>query len=131
MALTADQRQRYGEEYIRDAYRDFFKRDPTPQEIASVFPTLGVDPNVHDTATMRSYVAQLANQEQNTPAIQQQKEQEQLKAKAPQFNPEINDLFMQTLGRNPDSAEREHFATLRASGVDPYEIANFRKQLPD
>lgn len=131
MALTADQRQRYGEDYIRQAYREFFKRDPTPQEVATVFPTFGTDPNVHDTATMRSYVAQLAQQEQNAPQAIDQRRQEELAQKAPQFDSEINDLFTQTLGRPPSAAERQHFSSLRASGIDAYEIGDFLKQLPE
>lgn len=132
MALTPQQRQEYGEAYIRSAYQELLKRDPTAAEIAEAFPTMGGDKNIHDVASMRAFVAQKAQQEQNSPEKLYAKQREEWKAKAPENYGAIDQLFSQYLNRTATSEEKDHFAMLLASGqMDAYELGNQLKQLPE
>lgn len=57
MALKAGEFQKFGREYIRQAYQELLGREPTEIEISQAFPSLGNDPNIHNVSSLRAYVA--------------------------------------------------------------------------
>jgi hypothetical protein len=132
MALTAQDRQSQGNEYIKQAYKELLGRDPTPAELASAFPSLGTDKNIPDVGTMRAFVAQQAVAEQNNPQNLQQKQQADLLAKAPEHYGAVDQMFQSSLGRAATDAEKQHFGSLLASGgLDQYQLSQFLSQTPE
>jgi hypothetical protein len=127
MALTAEQRKGYGDEYIKQAFQKFFKRDPTATEIAMVFPTLGNDPNVHDIPGMESYVASLY-QAQKGP----EDERAKLDEKIPQYSGDIQSIFSDLVKRGASADEIQHFGREMAAGnLDAYTLRQFVQSMPE
>lgn len=130
MALSAEQRQQYGEHYIKQAFSELVGREPTPQEIAQFFPSMGTNPNIHDTATMRAQVASYAQQEKER--TRPERERQEAEAKATEHFGTVDSMFTNTLGRAATDAEKKHFGRLFATKeADEYTLQNFLENLPD
>lgn len=130
MALTAEQRKEYGDTYIQQAFKELLGREATPVEIAELTPSLGTDPNIHDTGAMRSRVAEFARMESERQ--RPDRERKDAEGKAKDYYGSVSQLFKNTLGREANDAEVKHFSTLLATGdADEYTINNFLQNLPE
>lgn len=124
--------QNLAQNYFRniDIYKsaqDVLGRDLTPTEFAKLAPTFGSG-SQKEIEAGRGYLAQLADQEANSPQALDKKYQ----ASAGQYGGQVNDLFQQMLGRAATADEQAHFGKMLASGqTDPYELQQFMTQLPE
>lgn len=107
---------------IANAYVDYMGRLPTPIEVEKAYAAFA-EKGGHG----ESYVAQLADDEQNSPENVKKKQDE----KAKQYQPGIASVIKSTLGRDPTPEETQHFASLKAQGFDDYEIGQALQQLPE
>lgn len=98
-------------------------RDITSQEFAQVAPRFGTG-SARDIEVGRAYLAELAQQEANSPS--------KLAEKAPQYSGQVNDIFSNLLKRGASQSELDHFGKLMATGeVDAYTLNQFVQQLPE
>lgn len=114
------------------AFQDFVKqfgRNPTQSELSMLSPSYSIgDPNLLNLSAGKAQIASYFNQLSQTPENLYNKQQDDLKGKAPQFYDQVNQTFQSNLGREATDAEKTHFGMLLASGQDPYEIQQALQQ---
>ena len=107
------------------AYYEQFGRPPTQQELSIARPYF-------DTPYGNAYVAQLRQQEENTPDKLYAKQQQQWQQGATQHHDTVKGIFSSMFGRNPSEEELNHYSTLLSSGqADPYELQQFLQTQPE
>jgi hypothetical protein len=107
--------------------KDVLGRDLTPTEFAQFAPAFGSG-SQKEVEAGRGYLAQLAQQEKNSPAALDKKYQQN----AGQYGGQVGGLFQEMLGRSATQEENDHFGKMLASGeVDPYTLRQFMQQLPE
>lgn len=122
-----------GREYY--AWKEFskiFGRNPTASELSMLQSAYAGDPNVPNLSTGNATVAQYFQSLANSPDRLRLREQENLKGKLPEHYGTIDQLFQSKLGRAASQEEKDHFASVLASGeADPYTVGEFLTQLPE
>lgn len=112
---------------IYGSAKDVLGRDLTPTEFAQFAPAFGSG-SQKEVEAGRGYLAQLAQQEKNSPQALDKKYQ----AGASQYGGQVGGLFKEMLGRDATPDEANHFGKMLASGeVDPYTLRQFMSQLPE
>ena len=115
--------------YAAKDFAEMFGRNPTASELALLAPSYqGADPNIANLAGGKAQLAAYYQQQSQTPTNIYNKQQSDLKAKAPQYYDQVSQLFQSNLGRDATDAEKTHFGMLMASGQDPYEIQQALQQ---
>lgn len=133
MAYDWNTRRSDEEGYAYQAFERFFGRAPTATELAQATGAYASgDRNRPNVAGGDAFVAQMFEQQNNTPESQYAKQQAGYKANAPQHYGTIDQLFQSSLGRAANQEERDHFGSLLASGqLDAYQLGQFINQLPE
>jgi hypothetical protein len=117
-------RENDAKDQVYITYNKLFGRDPTAAEVAQAMPFYGTDPHITDNNNGNAYIANLYQQQQNTPDKLMQKQQEDALTKAPQYYDQINQLFKSSLNRDATDAEKQHFGSLMATGqADQYGVS--------
>lgn len=125
-----DKAQQY---YAFKKFAELFGRNPTQAELDQLAPAYASgDKNIANVTGGNSVVAQFYQNQTNTPEKQYADQQAKYKEDAPKYYDQINGQFQSTLGRDASQEEKDHFASLLASGqVDPYTVGQFLTQLPE
>jgi hypothetical protein len=111
---------------IKD-YQTIYGRNPTPVEIEAALPAA-------QQGQGGAFIAQLYQNEQNSPANLYAKQQKQWAAAAqtPEIQGSISQLFKSLLNRSATQDELSHYGTLLASGqTDAYTLGQFIQSLPE
>jgi hypothetical protein len=108
-----------GRQYdVYSAGNELLGRELTPQEAAQFAPYFQ-----GGTENGRAALAQYAQQDKNSP--------QSLQKRAGQYSGDVNRLFGQDLGRTANQDESDYYGRLIASGLSPYEVESYIKQLPE
>jgi len=115
---------------INQDYQSIFGRAPTQVEMASAVPYYwaGGPGGSGGRQTGMAYVANLYQQQQNTPEAIYQQQQQQYLNNAPQYSQQVSQVFQSALGRAPTQDELSHFGALMASGQDAYQVQQALQQ---
>lgn len=100
-------------QYAYDSFVSTYGRAPTGSEFAQALPYFA---GVNGRQTGSAYLASAYDQYKKSP--------EYLKTQSGQYSSQIGQLFQDTYGRPPTSAELEHFGTQLAGGQDAYQLGN-------
>lgn len=119
--------------YAKQDFQDIFGRAPTQAELAQATAAyVGADQHLPNKAQGRAFVAQMFQQQENTPDKINAKQQAQYQADAPKFKDQVNNLFQGNYGRDATTDELSHFGALMASGnQDAYQLQQFLQQQPE
>lgn len=119
--------------YAYTAFKKFFGREPTDTELAQATAAYqSGDPRRPNIQGGDAFVAQLFQDQENTPEKQYARQQEEYKKKAPEQYGAIDQLFQQTVGRAATQDEKDHFGSILASGqMDTYSLGQWLQQLPE
>jgi hypothetical protein len=116
---------------VIDAYRKYFGRDPDETEIAQGIPMFQSEWQGGEKGY--ASIAELAQREkQRQEELNRPKQEAEKRATdAKQYYEGIGGLIKSTLGRDPTTAEIEHFAKLKVDGFDDYDLQNALQTLPE
>lgn len=120
--------------YATQDFQSIFGRAPTAVELAQALPAY-VDPNnphIPNKAGGKAFIADMFQQQENTPDKIYSRQQAQYLADAPKFKDQINNLFKSNYGRDASTDELSHFGAIMASGnQDAYQLQQFLQQQPE
>lgn len=117
-----------GRDYnIYKSGQEILGRDINANELAQLTPLFGSG-SEKELESGRAALAQVAEQEKNSPEAVQKR----LKENSGQFYGQVGDVFQNLLKRGASQEELDHFGKLLASGdVDAYELNQFVSQMPE
>lgn len=112
---------------IYQTAQDTLGRDITPNEVAMFTPYFGSG-TPKELEAGRATLAQVAEQEKNSPEALNKKYQEG----ATQYGGQVGNVFQDLLKRGASQPELDHFGKMLASGqLDEYTLRQFVSQLPE
>lgn len=119
--------------YAGQKFYQLFGRNPSEVELTQLSSAyIGGDKNIANVPGGDSAVAQYYQSQQNSPEKMQEDEEAKLKAKVPEHYDGVKGVFKETLGRDPNQQELDHFATMIARGdADAYTISQGLQTLPE
>lgn len=119
--------------YARQDFEQIYGRQPTEAELAQIVPAyVGSDQHITNNAQGKSYIAQMYQAEQNSPAKLYEKQQAEWRKEAPNQYGSVGNTIKSLLGRDASQDELDHFGTMLASGqVDAYQLQDFLKAQPE
>jgi hypothetical protein len=109
------------------SYLDTFGRAPSVVEFNAALPAYD-----QGTTNGNAYIAQLYQNEQNSPDNVYKRQQDKYAKEAPEHYDAVNQLYQDQFGHDASQDEKDHFAKLLASGeADTYTIKQYLSQLPE
>lgn len=126
-------RQSDEQHYAWLAFNKFFGREPTDPELAQATAAYrSGDANRPNVQGGDAFVAQMFQNENNTPDKMYAREQEELLKKAPEKYGDVDAIYQELYKRGASQGELDHFGKMLASGeVDPYELRQFVMAQPE
>lgn len=115
--------------YAGQKFKELFGRNPTAGELTMLAAAyVGSSRHVANNAQGDAAVAQYFYSRKNNPEDKKKKAE----TEAPQHYGQVGDIYQELLGKGATQDELDHFGKMLASGeVDPYELRNYIKQLPE